>query len=824
MGNMHVVLLRKNLTKTGSDRQESWLSSNYTRWVAFGHFDDIYTRTISGEHETVLSMMQEDKAAIRARNSEHLYYYPLYLLPDRSFSPEPDCGRFIAIVRIHFNQSLKLTGLFQQLQEKILSKIRDEKLCCCVCYATEFSDMVLELRSEKLLPLLKYTLNLRNNHSDIIGKTYTYFGMNARLITGEMQIPDSDSEKIPMFTIKLSEYEQAQEQEQEQGQEQGQGQEQIKQQIQLIKEKLKIESDDSIYRMNGIDDLLLICKDCQTKDVVSLYQDWYKNKSGASTRLEIKFREAEDDPSQNASGTSKEKSSPDEDLSKMCRSLPRLCQDISSAISQAGNHLASYSNWFPAILEITNSLVRMSKTPVLDEIVYLIVPGIHAFLKNIRHYLSTEPIYRNHRFYDFAENCSYYIEQLMRVEGQLSHDPEIRPVIWDIPVFMLEYTIAFLNSVSRALRKPDRGAVQPTTFLLVPCPCERASSTELFPATRVLPGLVHIKIPEQLLYDPDELFSTLCHEISHYVGEKCRERELRIQAYAHASAFLLADCVFDCIEKYTFPLFLKDALLSLIREKLESEQLPTIKNMSGIVYEETRSSFMHKNSMNHIYRAYIDWAAKQKDDVFCIPFLGDSELNYRIQAFFQSSLNDLNILFREIYADICMLYILNFPTEKYIKSLLQELAEYPKESKVIEIFAIRIYIALTAMQREISYNQDQYLEIWLAIQSTINEIDQEIESRSSASRRTLPSNAIYALLEYAKACYKTLKLSVHTGALQKVQQMHHLLLSEEFEYAKIFEKIQSSRQVMLGKKKKSTDEQQKTETAPGKGADATAQA
>lgn len=779
MESLNVILLKKNLKPINEIGKDVWISNKYTHWIALGHFDDIYIYSLNNEKD-FFSRIKEDKNRVFEHNSDYAYYHPLYLVPDNTSTVSNE-NNFIAIVRIHFPQSLRLTTQFKKIRDALVKKMQCHNLSYQIYYATEFSDMVLDVRSNQLNSLLEVVLRFREIEDINIGKMYTYFGINSNYLQSSVESPD-ENDKIPMFSMRFSGY----------------NMEIAKKQIDFIKRFLEREKDTepAEYCINGIDDIMLIYRNRSTSDLIKLYRSWLYNddykmyrKSESFTRVGVEI---------NVESTNFQSFNPDEELinSPVCSDLPKLCDKISKLISTRSN--INYYGWFHTISEVSNSLVRMSKTPIMDEIVFLIAPGVRAFLINVLDLMERkqDDCFSNCSYlYDYVESCSYYIEQLMRIEGQLSHNPEIRPVIYDIPVFMLEYTIAFLNKISKLLQYNDPDNNQRhTVFLLVPRPCERASALEIFPVKNDIPGLVHIRIPENMLYTPTETFRSLCHEISHYVGEKYRNRNKRKEAYSQALAAFLIDSVYQSKDECFLEMF-KELFLNSLKNKEE----PTIREMHSSILISAKDILFKEDSMHALMKRYFAFADSKSKIPSHINFLNDDEIQFFFYHAFECYVEDIDVLFREVFADICMLHILNLDRDNYIFSLLQEIANHPEPNNISdEMFAIRIYATLTAIKKDIKYDGNAYRSDWNKIEKIINEIKKDIDNNVDGMvELPIPSSAIYALTMYAEECYKTMSTSLLRANLIEVNQMYSSLLSDDFQYYNILREIEECRENML---------------------------
>ncbi len=776
MKEISVILLRKSL-KSADEKQ--WEPPKSTHWITLGHFDDMYIYDIDESCDGFFSKIKKDKDKIFKNNDESVYYHPLYLIPDDSNSYVNDySNNFVAIVRIHFPASIKLTTQFNDIKKAISNELKQSNLSYRLYYATEFSDMVLDVRSKTMNTLIEKILRLREISGINIGKTYTYFGISSKLIYSDAMWSDPD-DIIPFFLMRFSGY----------------NTETTKQQIELIKECMKSDglTPGEEYCTNGIDDVMIIYKDRASASLVNLYKkllcsDEYKNyrKPESATKVGVYI---------DIESTNYQDFSPDNELinSKICSELSGLCKHILNSIESEHLDLG----WFHAISEVAHSLVRMSKTPIMDEVVYLIAPGVRAFLLNIKDIIEKhekEELLHSEHLYEFVEKCSYFSEQLMRIEGQLSHNPEIRPVIYDIPVFMLEYIVAFLNKCSKILKYCDSDKKYlHTEVMLVPHPCELASAQEIFPATDKIPGIVCIQIPESDLYNPKKILRYLCHEISHYVGESLRNRKKRKKYYAEAMAALLIERVYGTNNKN-----LKNYFEQQFRAFLGHEKNLTIREMREIIVYNTTDKICVANSMENLLRDLFLQDDFNPEAIANLDFIDDENIKLSFNYSFVDESYDVDTLFREVFADICMLFILNIEPSKYIESLLQEISEHPDKENNSEIcFAIRMYATLTAMNQEIEYTGNVYTSEWQSINSHIQHMKEEIDNKEVGRYPLdIPTGTIWALSKYAKGCYCRIK-KVDCSELDDIREMYNTLDIETFKYQNVLMEIEKYREEIL---------------------------
>lgn len=758
----NVVLLKKLLSSTHEDTF-AWLPQDQcTRWETMGHFDEIYIYPleITGDF---MNSIKRDKDLVASHNSADVYYHPLYMISDSTINTLGMRNNwYCAIVRIHFVSSINLADQFSFLSQDICQKLNCPGFNVQISYGSEFSDMVLEVFSSDLSELVRKVLELRQHRH--IGKMYTYFGINYHKIVSK-DTPPADRKSLDFLSMRFH----------------GTDMEVTNAQLEMLSSTMGVQP---VYCVTGVDDILIRYSGLKSTNVVDLFRKAFFDENGMVTKkLDSTIRVGIDVKPPLYGGKS------EYELKPLCDSLLALLAEVDQCQNKS-----IIQSWWLHVSELSKALARMSTMPVMDEVVYLLAPGIRTFLENILSELkekNTELIHADlERHCDFVEHCFYLMEQLMRLEGQLSQQPEIRPVIYDIPVFMIEYTLAFLNEVCETLQKADSQPNAVFDFLLVPHSCPRIEALELFPAIPdVRHGLVQIEIPTEMMYHPSEMLRALCHEISHYVGEKFRLREKRKEYYSTAVAATFVSLLFN-LKDPGFTRLVKE----LFMNSLESIPTPTLSKMADEIEACTSDLLLDEQFDTLIYK-YLT----QTESPEPISRLDSTSIDYG-RLIFSARLQDINTLFREVYADVCMFHLLCLDAEEYIGSLLQELACDPPDKDTIsfDTFAVRIYTCLYAVGQEIQYTRKEYLVQWEKIQVIISNIKTEIINQTDGeSSQPYPIASIYALRSYAEKCYESIKIGLPVGSIKLVDDMYSDLTKPTFKFDTLLSRVGSCREKML---------------------------
>lgn len=726
-------------------------------WITLGHFDAMYTYPLDANSHHIFQAVSDNNQKITACNSGERYYHPLYVLTDKEESDSAFWAAdawCIAVSRIHYEPNTNIRSLHKALMELLPEDARASGCACQVYYTMELSDLVVAVKSDRMSNILNFALRLRKY--SCVGKVYTYCGIDYSHVRDTVRFPDMD-DVIPTVSMRFSVLDF----------------QQLDDQMNDVRQALSAKI--PYFAVAGVDDILLTCEKLPMSRLVRLYRSWFIPGYAASVPLREVFSEVttrvgitltENLPYVQVGYADKDANR--KKLTAACRQLVEIDGRIQAyALNPAsGIHYQTVHSWLKPLSELTKSLLRMSRTSVLDEFVYLMLPGVTTFLKCIlRHFdrCASQPdqweawAFDNmaEYFQRFVENWSHLMEHVMRAEGQLAHHPETRPMIYDIPVVMLEYTMAFLNQVSEVLLSGD-ARKERISFLLVPYPRGEINALELFEAQGEAAGLVLVTIPFHLLYDPVKVFSALLHEISHYVGESFRRRVPRTDYFAKAAAALLAKLVFASCDPW-----LIEEIVALFQKVLAGhgnrarEMQITINGWSH--------DFFTQESYSEFVRAVLLAKDGQGGD---LQFDSDlAKLKEVNMPEFRRLLDILCTLFREVYADICMLYLLPLKTETHVRNLLEGLAGGSETD--YETFAVRIYVALTVLGRQSQIPQhleDADQANWQQLHKEIEKVRIGMEQEKEGTDRLLPLSSIHFLLQYARECADSLRTALDGSA------------------------------------------------------------
>lgn len=737
-------------------------------WISIGRFDAIQTYQLKLGEQNIFEAIQENSEQVWDCCNADVYAHALVLISAESPSSEKPFwdsqSWFLSVSRIHFRDSAASTDTFQGIAASIDSEAKKLGVSHRVYRTEALSDMVLVCKTNRFDQILKLTLSLQQLPE--VGKIYTHFGVNYDFLKIYSQdaahsVPlIQENDQIPFFSMRFAI-------------EDFSG---VDDQIRKLEEIL---GQKEVYAVAGVDDIIITWENTCVSKLIQLYCSWFLPDSSLprrfqgdvfqdiTTRLGIPYEPLDIPPLGPVQNVDL--------LQEKCRYLLSL----SSKIKRQPNS----EEWIRPLTELTRTMKRISQTAVLDEFVYIMIPAVEAFLRNIVVYQNDLHQANIEMCNRFVENWTQLMEHVMRVEDQLAHHPDTRPVLFNFSVAMLEYTLAFLDLVTNLLQSTDcdGSTDRKIRMLLVPRLCSRIEAQELFAADQSgkLPGLVLVTIPVSDLYKPHEVQRALCHEVSHFIGEKNRCRKERTMFYFQAVAVLIAKVIYRSYDPNTIKTIFGDLYVDFGLSKKRN----TIQNMQELVLSK----------LNELLPD-IGAASNNKSMDFC-------SLNQ-----FSCLLEDVSILFREVYADICMLFILpQSETQEHIKNLFTELVngESNDHRRRYEQFAIRIYVSLKALKRDTALGDARSL---LYPEDVADKLYAELEKlrlagSEESTTRLIPFSTIKRLQKYADACVESLRANLKEGKnskdLERIRSMFLEVASPELDYENFLQYISTYREKIL---------------------------
>lgn len=510
----------------------------------------------------------------------------------------------------------------------------------------------------------------------------------------------------------------------------------------------------------GTEDLNVVGRDVPIQDVVKLLRMWVENE-----QVNALFKEVYNDSSTRI-GTQKSAIVRGESHAQRNTKLEEKCKDIAQEFNIARTNLnqkqvdLSYS-WVKAVSEQMKTFVSMSRLRVLDGFCYLMMQSVKKFCSRLNPILKGNgqmPSSTLKDIHQFIRSWGTLMEQAVRADGQFTANLGINPTLYHIPIGVMECDMAFLHSCMSFIRNAE-GTEQRTpnteqcALFLMPRLCRRVKVDALLSGASEEEDLLYIEIPLEYLYNQKVLLPQLCHEISHYVGEICRCRKERAEAYLWCSAALIA-LYFDRYEKKV-----TDAIYQSLMEKTEFGT------------EEGRKKLRYMREMKEYILCAVCDCLKDNEVIRTweqVSQYGNSRNRLKVEDFkvekFGQAFAFVGELFRECYADLAMIDLLQLEYAEYLDFYARELkcAADITWNSLAQRAALTRYVAWPDKGSPAYETDENSKEFDMYVEQIFDNIKEGDQMYG-----TLPIEILQRISLYLNACHQTLKKKTGQSELEE---------------------------------------------------------
>lgn len=632
-------------------------------WLVLGHFDTLSIEQLPLLHDSPLRTIWGDIQAKRSiEEKDTAYFHPTYLVSEETDYFPGFLGEdrpFLFFTRIHSNAMEDVDiGSLQDELEAIFEKYPD--VPHFYSKTLELSDLVLLSKSNSIERLLSVLEELSN--SPAIGDIYSYCCVSQAALSEnrDAQCIDS-SDNIGLVSLRFA----------------------VRDSLAAARKQVKKwvdKRDHKCFFVTGTEDVNLFLNDVSSSELVLLLKDIIMDSSNGeiwehfddmTTRLGIPILD----------------SLPD-DSDRVNNPPPRISNSYQELYDQLMNHTElSAANWFQPLLQMLNTLTAVGENCVLNQLCYVLLDGLQGLMAKFRERSPISSLSGTQGFVEGMEKSSisslsdtqgfvsgmvYLAEHMTRMESQLIHHPETRPLLFHIPASIMELDLAFVDLCADYLQIAD-SKKRHFYFSIIPALQSTVNIKNLVYQERDQAYLLYVGIPLDCCYDPGFIVRVLVHEIAHFSGETARFRETRKDGMIGCCAYML--CQLLEIGHYkkagTRRLALKLKEIIEKREPSKEQPLLIMENLMPVLQEACRAVFLDQQ---FIYRLLT--LAAQDDDGSGAPRIQRLEgyvQNYKcllsvggIQAV-TDALMELETLYRECYADIAMIQLLDMDAETYFR-------------------------------------------------------------------------------------------------------------------------------------------------------------
>lgn len=311
----------------------------------------------------------------------------------------------------------------------------------------------------------------------------------------------------------------------------------------------------------------------------------------------------------------------------------------------------------------------------------------------------------------FFEIVTSLVNSAMHSDRQFIQTPSFNPVFFDVPPKLMAFYTSQTNKIRKINGYNDKNKY---SFIFKPS-LNRDITVFPYSYNQAPPTdrLLAVSINEESLYHPTKVLKVLCHEASHFVGNTKRCREIRKSCWIKSILFctfelILSNLDIDVKNDTRFYSSISELIFNIFKIIEKDLQYKNhtgySENINLLVHhifklisvnedaDEILNVFFSKKYRNHNVSALKNQFKKAilVLDEF-VPISNEIELNtdWPIAKKFHKTYKTLLNAYKESYADIQMILLLDLSLEDYIKNLvLYEKMDYEHFTNDIAYYRI----------------------------------------------------------------------------------------------------------------------------------------
>lgn len=647
------------------------------KWFVLGYFDtlEIYV-PCQKEKDSWLNSMFTHNVELSKRLDGDFYYHPLHL-----FDMAPgEAEHFLGTDDVRPNRPYLFVTLVQgaalppngkQVCSETLQKAiegvakNSSRVECMFCRTLELSDLVVLMRSDSLYSLteLLHEIYLLPDIGDMstfaaIDQQYLLhdFVPGKSSVQGELCV---EMKCVVRKTKELSQY------------------------LELI-----APFSGDAYFVTGIEDLHIQWPRIQEDAFLAFLQQIFRNDdvnqsfckvfSECITQIGIPENGGNTAPKADRDG---QRGSEETLLTKACVDLLADFQRTRERRQYAWHSIDQA--WLKSAHSLFNAMTDMSRNWVLDGFCYLILGAANRFCQDVENKtalpsglgrdVQQEGIDEKYLSgtQRFVRGWGVLMEQATRTDGRFIQMPGFSPAMCEIPARLLEFYLAFTQQCAKILCTQDdrEGDI---ALLLVPKICRRMKVESIFDDVRDIDHLLYVDIPLETLYSPTKVLCCLNHELAHFVGEHWRNRDRRSDEIIYVTAYELSVYLRMISPRAVtnWYIYLRDQIAPEAGRYSKPLAAHLKGAIQGLLSDDGRYSHIREDFQDEVQ---LRWSLSQLS-MWEIKNAQARESLVSGNEEFKKRIDDIIYLFRESYADLCMINLLHPRRCSYLALAEEELS------------------------------------------------------------------------------------------------------------------------------------------------------
>lgn len=452
-----------------------------------------------------------------------------------------------------------------------------------------------------------------------------------------------------------------------------------------------------------------------------------------------------------------------------------------------------YPDWIRPAAELIESIRTISRDCVLYQLCFIVLDGVSAIVRLAEEVAADSMNADVTQDSDVKElvkakemmlraaltGISNLMEHMIRMEGELVHHPETRPLLYDIPANLLELYLHFSDMCLMYYQRRERqNADEHFQLLLLPCLCETITVSAVNGRNSEDTDFLYVEVPLHVLYDSRYAICSLVHEVAHYGGEETRQREIRYQALA-CSVFFQALSTFR---------------VALPKGNRLKQLIPLCRAFADDIPEDSREYMKDlRPALGEV----------MKNRLLCYPFKGKFTIDEHTGETVELIIDELVELYREAYADLAMVSLLALKPETYIDVLKRNYESLGNVAKAYTVERGALVVKTIwpeARQRRIPPHKGLYTDIAVYLkclddESNLTDVQGGYHNREAVS-------FIYT---YLRTCYEKMKefdiKKENAGKIVDIRKcFQDFAVDQKFASSEFYKELEAHREKLMESK------------------------
>ena len=386
--------------------------------------------------------------------------------------------------------------------------------------------------------------------------------------------------------------------------------------------------------------------------------------------------------------------------------IKELKKDLDYIKMQKDERLYSY---YQAMIQSLNMLTQYEMSQFSKTIFYMVFPSLELFHDQFKKKLKPGNKLQFKELNKVKSSITRYLEAVDTIILHTVHTdqnflmvPGYSGVLYDIPTQLCFSYMAFLGLLIDCLNDTDGGRYECFLVPTLQVNTEtRFIGFDLSPTNR----LIQVTIPQRILFMQRSTLMTLSHEAAHYVGDKTRNRELRLDKMIRIFAYIMSEYVYNKLisESAGNPEEERQQLIQLVLSQQEQVTIYLTKKIHAVLKRHLHLENDSEKFHWHILELYIskvcdsvilDMDHELRDIIRTIPQEGlkllVKENNHDLLLCLENIFNEVEQRLREwvsgglseqmtriiaygiseMYSDVVSVLVLNVKWQHYIEAYL----------------------------------------------------------------------------------------------------------------------------------------------------------